>query len=247
MKINGKEKAVFLVLAGLLVFAGLASATDGGYLELPTDYSQPATVYIDPGEDPNMNHLTQQEAIDLVEWLKVKGENSKAGDVMIVYREKNDAEFSVYTPRDFEGDPQVSIVGQEISDGRLTLKVTGVKRDIYTSLTSSGLPYEFIATCVLSNPGSADIKVKFLTYCFIEANGEVGPAVERHRVKQEGNMISEETEAEVYKPGSNQEIKISSSGTCVKLNNLCLKVSYEDGKETMFAIFVPAEVIIQDK
>ncbi len=174
-----KKQASSIVFGRLCLLAMLApvlASAQGSYLKLPDDYSQSAIVYVDPGEKSNMSHLTQEEIIKLGEWLKVKSEKSKEGDVMITYREKADEGVPIYQPAGFKGQAKVGAVGEEMTDGRLTLKVAGVKRTIYASMGyggygSSSLPYEYVAACVLGNPGTADVKVKSLTYYFFEPDG----------------------------------------------------------------------------
>jgi hypothetical protein len=240
--------SVFLVFAGLtaLGLAASAAAAENGYLELPSDISEPAVVYVDPGEKPNFNHLSAEESQKLVDWLTKKGENSKEGDVMVVYREKVKDEVQIFQPTSFKGEPEVGAVGQELTDGRLTVKITGASKEPYMSFGSSGgYAHEFILPCLFENRGTSDVKVMSMTCYFFEPNGELGASFKRQATKQEGNVISIDPEPQVFKAGSKEESKFSSSGTCGKLNNFCLIVSYADGKEAMFVVYVPAELITE--
>ncbi len=59
-----KKQASSIVFGRLCLLAMLApvlASAQGGSLKLPDDYSQSAIVYVDPGEKPNMSHLTQEE------------------------------------------------------------------------------------------------------------------------------------------------------------------------------------------
>ncbi len=57
---------------------------------------------------------------------------------MITYREKADEGVPIYQPAGFKGQAKVGAVGEEMTDGRLTLKVAGVKRTIYASMGYGG-------------------------------------------------------------------------------------------------------------
>ena len=137
---------------------------------------------------------------------------------------------------------------QTLTDGELTLTVTGAKKRPYLSFAGPQpkVPFQYEVRYTLENPGNRATRVdRFVTY-FFEESGVMAAAFERRNLKQEGNNYSDTDEPFIYKPQSKAGESMSSRGDCNALNNVCLHVFYEDGSESMFIVVIPHDFVVDE-
>lgn len=247
------EKSVVQCLFFLSVFfmAIISSAYAGeriGNIELPDDINDPAIAWVEPGETPSIDSLSDEDIERLSSWLIKKQKNMKPGDVVIIYKEKSEDIVEVFQPSDFTGKAFRGGLGQELTDGRLTIKVTDAKKESYSSFygVNPKFPFQFVVAYMVENQGQADIKVKSLKYYFFNHSGILETGTEIRNLKKEGNNYTETDEPEIYETKSKGKTTMSTRGDCKDLNNVCLQFSYTDGTETMFVVYIPPAEIIDE-
>lgn len=137
-------------------------------------------------------------------------------------------------------------LGQELTDGRLTVKITGAKKRAYISFAgpSARFPFQYEVAYTPGNSGYAAVRVDHFEYLFVAPSGVLATGFRVRNLKKEGNVYSDTDEPFVYEPGSQSSRTMSSRGECEELNNVCLHVFYKDGTETMFAVYIPSDKIV---
>ena len=155
--------------------------------------------------------------------------------------------IQVFQPREYAGKAVRGGLGQELTDGTLTVKVTGVEKQSYPTVANlaAKVTFQYVVTYTLENRGSTAVKVKHFGQLFYEPSGVLAVGWDRKNLKQDGNNYSDTDEPFVYKPGYKGKTSMATRGECEKLNNVCLHVFYDDGDETMFVVYIPRKDIVE--
>jgi hypothetical protein len=249
---------MFLVVACLLGLVCQSVQTTGimaaekpkAILELSDDLQEPAVIWGSKGTK-SMEDLSKEDTERFIAWFQSKSGTIKPDELLVVYK---DIAFykptvRVFGPLDYTGKPVSGGPNQELTDGRVTITVTAVTKKPHTSVMgpSSAYPYEYVVEYTLENRGVSDVKVKLLRYVFFETSGVPAIDYALKNLKKEGNNYSETDEPFSFAPKAKDKMSAESQGDCKELNNICIRLPYSDGQESLFIVYIPPDFIKETK
>jgi len=255
--INLFSSSSFAVLAAALFCS--CGANEGhtpqprSVLELPDDLRQPAVAWIEAGRPPTPASLSTEDLKRLHAWLEKKLKVAKPNEVLVIYKDirhykTERKKVHVFQPPGFKGKAVRGGPRSPLTDGRLTLTVTGAEKRPYTGAighrAQPRFPYEYAVTYALENRGAETLKVSHFESLFFEPSGVLAVGWKTRNLKRDGTKYTDTDEPFAYEPKSKKENVMRSRGACQRLNNICLRVSYSDGSQTLFAVYIPPKEIV---
>lgn len=238
-------------LLGLVAQAGQAVAEQPkAILELSDDLQEPAVIWGSKGTK-SMEDLSKEDTEKFIAWFQNKSGTTKPGEVLVVYK---DIAFykptvQVFGPVDYTGEPVSGGPNQELTDGRITITVTAVTKKPHTSVMGPipAYPYEYVVDYTLENRGTSEARIKLLRYVFFETSGTPAIDYALKNLKKEGNNYSETDEPFIFAPKAKDKMTAESQGDCKELNNICIRLPYSDGKDSLFIVYIPPDFIKEVK
>lgn len=228
----------------------MAAEKPKAILELPADPQQPAVIWGSKGTKSGED-LSQEDIEKLIAWFQSRGGTTKPGEVLAIYK---DIAFyqptvRVFGPLDYTGKPISGGPNQELTDGRVTITVTTATKKPHTSVMgpTPHYPYEYVVEYILENRGVSEARIKILRYTFFETSGVPAIDYALKNLKKEGNNYSDTDEPFIFTPKAKEKMSAETQGECKELNNICIRLPYSDGKESLFIVYIPPDFIKEAK